>query len=67
MTRGPCSISGASRRGALYFVDRLLNRIGAPEDVRQVARRQSRLLPAAPPGAARPVIAADLYGGRLTA
>ena len=54
----------------LVFYDITASAEGRPIDiemVREVARRQSRLLPAAPPGATRPVIAADLYGGRLAA
>jgi lipopolysaccharide/colanic/teichoic acid biosynthesis glycosyltransferase len=51
-----------SRTSALRFVDRILERIDAPADVREVARRRKPLVPSAPPGAERPVIAADIYG-----
>jgi lipopolysaccharide/colanic/teichoic acid biosynthesis glycosyltransferase len=56
-----------SRRQALRGVDRVLAGMNAPEDVRIVARRDMALRPAAPPGAERPVIAADLYGDRAVA
>lgn len=56
-----------SRRQALRGVDRVLAGMNAPEDVRIVARRDMALQPAAPPGAERPVIAADLYGDRAVA
>ena len=51
-----------SRRTALKLVDRILASIDAPPDIRTLSRRESRLLPTPPPGADRPVIAADLYG-----
>lgn len=40
-----------SRRSALRGIDRLLERLGADEDTRRVARRQAPLQPAPPPGA----------------
>ena len=51
-----------SRRTALKLVDRILASIDAPPDIRTLSRRESRLLSTPPPGADRPVIAADLYG-----
>ena len=60
------AVAIVSRRTALRFIDNLLATINAPTDVRAVSRREQRLLPASPPGASRPVIAADLYGGEAT-
>ena len=61
------AVAIVSKSTALQFVDRILERIGAPADVRDVARRLQPLLPSAPPGADRPVIAADLYGPGVAA
>lgn len=61
------AVAIVSRRTALKFVDRVLASIGAPADVRTLSRRESRLVPTPPPGADRPVIAADLYGSRAVA
>jgi hypothetical protein len=49
-----------SKQLALKGVDRVLAAIDAPEDVRIVARRDSALEPAAPPGASHPVKASDI-------
>jgi lipopolysaccharide/colanic/teichoic acid biosynthesis glycosyltransferase len=56
------AVAIVSKPLALKGVDAILASIDAPEDVRIVARRDATLEPAAPPGADRPVIAADLYG-----
>ncbi len=64
---GVTAIAILSRRSALKLVDLILASINAPTDVRAVARRQDRLLPTPPPGASRPVSAADLYGGTAVA
>ena len=61
------AVALVSRRAAFAIVGRLLARLGAPEDVRAVARRRDPLRPSPPPGADRPVIAADLYGGQAVA
>lgn len=61
------AVAIVSRRIALKFVDRILASIDAPADVRTLSRRESRLVPTPPPGADRPVIAADLYGFRAVA
>jgi len=58
------AVSAVSRRAALRLIDRILVSLNAPADVRDVARREHRLFPAPPPGASRPVIAADLYGSQ---
>ncbi len=55
------TVSGiVSRRFALAALSMVLARLGAPEELRRVARREDALSPAAPPGSGRPVIAADL-------
>ncbi len=61
------AVAIVSRPAALKFVDRILASIDAPADVRTLSRRQSRLVPTPPPGADRPVIAADLYDTRAVA
>ncbi len=55
------------RRFALGLVALLLGRLGAPAELCAIARREARLIPTAPPGADRPVVAADLYGEALVA
>ena len=51
-----------SKRTALKFIDRILTWTNASPDLRKVSRREGKLFPTPPPGADRPVIAADLYG-----
>ena len=60
-------LAATSKPAALRFLALLLKRLGASEDVCSVARRQPPLFPTAPPGADRPVIAADLYGSHAVA
>ena len=52
-----------SRRAALNALSFILARLDAPDELRRVARRDDTLTPTAPPGADRPVIAADLCRG----
>mgnify|MGYP000695878287 CR=1 FL=1 len=51
-----------SKNRALGLLAHLLRRMDAPDELIAVAARRSSLIPAAPPGADRPVVAADLYG-----
>lgn len=51
-----------SKERALVLLARVLRTIDAPDELVAVAARRSALLPHPPPGAARPVVAADLYG-----
>ncbi len=52
-----------SRRVALGALSFILARLDAPGELRRIARRIEALTPTAPPGADRPVIAADLCRG----
>ena len=52
-----------SRRVALGALSFILARLDAPSELRRIARRVEALTPTAPPGADRPVIAADLCRG----
>ena len=61
------ALAVVSRRHALNGIAGILEELGAPEELRAVARREASLAPAAPPGAERPVIAADLYGDKAVA
>jgi lipopolysaccharide/colanic/teichoic acid biosynthesis glycosyltransferase len=49
-----------SRRTALDALSLILRRLGAPDELCRIARREHPLTPAAPPGADHPVVAADL-------
>ncbi len=55
------TVSGiVSRRTALGALSFVLRRLGAPDELRRIARREHTLTPAAPPGADHLVVAADL-------
>jgi lipopolysaccharide/colanic/teichoic acid biosynthesis glycosyltransferase len=56
-----------SRNGALGALGLVLRRLDAPDELRRIARRADTLSPAAPPGAERPVVAADLGRGEALA
>ncbi len=49
-----------SRKHALAGVVRLLEKIGAPEDVRRVAARKNSLVPCPPPGTNKIVVSRDI-------
>ena len=51
-----------SRRAALNRLATVLNRLGAPADLKRLARREAPLEPAPPPGADRVVTAEDIRG-----
>ena len=51
-----------SKPTALRLLDKIMVRIGSPDELRRIAMRQSALIPSAPPGASAPVTAADMYG-----
>jgi len=55
-----------SRSTALKAIEFLLERLDAPDDLQDIARRDRDLSPFPPPGAKRPVDASDLYGERAT-
>ncbi len=58
------TVSGiVSRRAALGALAIILARLDAPDELCRIARRDDVLPPAAPPGADRPVVAADLDRG----
>jgi lipopolysaccharide/colanic/teichoic acid biosynthesis glycosyltransferase len=56
------ALAVASKPNALKVIGFILKKINASDELRQIARREDILTPAAPPGADRPVIADDLYG-----
>ncbi len=56
-----------SRKAALGALSLVLRHLDAPDELRRVARRGGTLTPAAPPGADRLVVAADLASGRAIA
>lgn len=59
---GLTALAIVSKQRALALLTRLLRALDAPDELIEVAARQRALLPHPPPGAERPVIAADLYG-----
>ncbi|MEX2454099.1 MAG: sugar transferase [Rhodospirillaceae bacterium] len=56
------AVAIVSRRRALGLLTRVLRGADAPDELVAIAARRSDLLPHPPPGADRPVVAADLYG-----
>lgn len=57
------AVAMAGRRRALEGVVRLLERMGAPDDLRRIAARREPLEPFPPPGMDRPVEARDMGHG----
>ena len=59
---GLTAVAIFSKAHALSMLARVLRAVDAPDELVAVASRSETLLPYPPPGADRPVVAADLYG-----